>query len=74
MGYLYAGVFMAFTFVTAGWPLANTFIAAAIAWAVIQIVMVSVIKKKLSREGFVQLLIEGSLMLIMTIAVLIYLL
>jgi hypothetical protein len=74
MGYLYASVFMAFAFVTADWPLANTFIFVAIAWAVIQIVMITVIKKKLSREGFVQFLLEGSLMLIMTIAVLIYLL
>lgn len=72
MGYLYAGVFMAFTFVTAGWQLANTFILVAIAWAVIQIVMVSVIKKKLSGEGFMQFLIEGILMLGMTIAIIIY--
>lgn len=72
MGYLYAGVFMAFTFETAVWPLANTFIAAAIAWAVIQIAMVNVIRKKLSREGFVQFLIEGILMLVMTLAIIIH--
>jgi hypothetical protein len=74
MGYLYASVFMAFAFVTAGWPLANTFIFVAIAWAVIQIVMVTVIKKKLSRDRFIQFLIEGTLMLVMTLAILIHLL
>lgn len=72
MGYLYASVFMAFAFVTARWPLANTFIAIAIAWAAIQTVMAVTIRKKLTGEGFIQFLIEGCLMLVMTIAVLIY--
>ncbi len=74
IGYLYAGVFLAFTFFAAGWPLARTFIAFAIAWALIQIIMVTVIRKKLSREGFVQFLIEGILMLVMTIVILIHVL
>jgi hypothetical protein len=72
MGYLYSSVFMALTFVTASWPLAKTFVAIAIAWAVTQLVMVTVIKKKLSREGFLQFMIEGSIMLIMSIAVLLH--
>jgi predicted membrane channel-forming protein YqfA (hemolysin III family) len=63
---------MSFAFVTAGWPLAKTVISVAIAWAVIQIVMTTVIRKKLTREGFTQFLIEGILMLIMTIAIIIY--
>jgi hypothetical protein len=71
-GYLYSCVFMSFAFVTAGWPLAKTVISVAIAWAVIQIVMTTVIRKKLTREGFTQFLIEGILMLIMTIAIIIY--
>ena len=71
-GYLYAGVFMSFTFISANWPLAKTFVAISIAWAVIQIVMTTVIRKKLTREGFTQFLIEGILMLVMTIAIIIY--
>lgn len=71
-GYLYSCVFMSFAFVTAGWPLANTLIAVAIAWAVIQIVMAIVIRKKLTREGFAQFLIEGILMLSLIIASIIY--
>jgi hypothetical protein len=71
VGYLYSGVFMAFTFATAGWPLAETFVAIAIAWAVIQIAMITVIRKRLAKEKFVQFLIEGGLMIAMTITVLI---
>jgi hypothetical protein len=70
MGYLYSSVFMSFTFVTADWPMAKTFIAIAIAWSLIQIIMVIAIRKKLTREGFVQFLIEGLLMLVMTIVIL----
>lgn len=69
MGYLYASVFMSFSFTTAVWPLAETFIIIAIAWAAIQLIMISVIRKKIPREGFIQFLIEGVLMLIMTTSV-----
>ena len=72
MGYLYAGVFMSFAFASAEWPMANTFIAISIAWSLIQIVMAVTIRKKLTREEFIQFLIEGCLMLVMTIAILIY--
>lgn len=68
MGYLYASVFMAFALAAAGWPMAKTFIMIAIAWAAIQLVMVSVIRKKIPREGFVQFMIEAVLMLVMTIS------
>jgi hypothetical protein len=71
MGYLYSSVFVSFAFVTAQWPLAKTFIAIAIAWSLIQTVMVITIRKKLTREGFVQFLIEGFLMLTMTITILV---
>jgi hypothetical protein len=73
MGYLYASVFISFAFAAASWPMAKTLIIIAIAWALIQIIMVTVIRKKLSKEGFVQFLIEGIIMLVMTIAVLVYL-
>ncbi len=71
MGYLYSSVFMAFTFITANWPMAKGMVAVSLAWALIQIVMVTTIRKKLTREGFLQLIIEGSLMLVMAIAILI---
>jgi hypothetical protein len=71
-GYLYAGVFMSFAFISANWPLANTFVAISVAWAVIQIVMTTVIRKKLTRERFTQFLIEGILMLVMTVIIMIY--
>jgi hypothetical protein len=71
MGYLYASVFMAFTFVTAEWPMAKGMVAVSLAWALIQIVMVTTIRKKLTREGFLQLIIEGCLMLVMSIVILI---
>jgi len=71
MGYLYSSVFMSFTFITANWPMAKGMIAVSLVWALIQIVMVTTIRKKLTREGFLQLIIEGSLMLVMAIAILI---
>jgi len=70
IGYLYSSVFMSFTLVTADWPMAKTFVTIAIAWSLIQTVMVITIRKKLTREGFIQFLIEGFLMLTMTIVIL----
>lgn len=73
MGYLYSSVFMAFTFITTNWPMAKGMVAISIAWALIQIVMVTTIRKKLTREGFLQLFIEGSIMLVMAIVILTFL-
>lgn len=73
MGYIYSGVFMSFTFISADWPLAKTFIYIAIAWVTIQVAMIISIKKKLSKPAFTQFLIESGLMLIMIIALLLYL-
>jgi hypothetical protein len=71
MGYLYSAIFMAFAFVTAGWPMAKTFIVIAPVWAIIQIAMVTVIRKKLSRGNFIQFLIEGGIMIILSIVAII---
>ena len=73
MGYLYAGVFMAFAFVTAMWPLDKSMLAAAIAWSLIQMAMVTVVRKKIPREGFIQMLIESGIMLIMVLSAFIHL-
>jgi len=71
VGYLYSSVFMAFAIVTATWSMASTFIAIAILWCIIQIVMMTVIRKKIPAGEFIQFMIEGSLMLILTIVILI---
>ncbi|MBN2633532.1 MAG: hypothetical protein JXR66_08255 [Bacteroidales bacterium] len=72
MGYLYASVVMSWTFTSAGWPLSNTFLWVGVAWVLIQSAMVTAVKKKLSPAAFTQFLIEALLMLIMTIAMLLY--
>jgi uncharacterized protein involved in response to NO len=66
-GYLYASVFITFTFRSAGWPLAGTFLYLAPVWAVAQLVITVMIRKKLSKEGLIQFLTEGGIMLILTI-------
>jgi hypothetical protein len=67
IGFLYASVFMAFTFKAAAWPLAGTFLYMAPVWAIGQLVLTVVIRKKLSKEGLIQFLTEGGIMLILTI-------
>lgn len=71
MGFLYAGVFIACVFTAAGWPLATTIICFAPVWVAAQILIVIAIRKKLSRESVVQFLIEGGLLLILSIFLLI---
>lgn len=71
MGYLYSSVFIAFAFVTFSWPGAKSFIFIAPFWAVIQTVMITAIRIKLPKESFIQFLIEGGLMLLLSIILLI---
>ena len=71
MGYLYSSVFLAFAFVTFSLPGAKTFIFIAPFWAATQLIMVAAIRKKLSKEGFIQFLTEGGLMIILSIILLI---
>lgn len=71
IGYLYSSVFMAFTFIAFTWPGAKTFIFIAPFWAAIQIVMVTAIRRKIPKEGFIQFLIEGGFMLIISIILLV---
>ncbi|MDP3002161.1 MAG: hypothetical protein Q8N38_03415 [Bacteroidales bacterium] len=70
MGFLYSGVFIASVFDAANWPLAKTLISIAPVWVAAQILIVIAIRKKLSRESFVQFLIEAGLMLILSIILL----
>ncbi len=66
-GFLYASVFMAFTFVIASWPLAKTFITISPCWPLVLIAFVIAIRKKLPKEGLIQFLIEAGIMLVFTI-------
>jgi hypothetical protein len=69
-GYLYASVFMAFTFKAADWPLAGTMLYFAPAWAIAILVITVLIRKKLSKEGLIQFLTEGGIMLVLSIVAL----
>jgi hypothetical protein len=69
-GYLYASVFIAFAFKAAEWPLSKTMLFAAPAWAVAQLVITLLIRKKLSKEGLIQFLTEGGIMLILSVVAL----
>jgi hypothetical protein len=69
-GYLYASVFMAFAFKAEEWPLAKTMLFAAPAWAIAQLVITILIRKKLSKEGLIQFLIEGGIMLVISVVAL----
>jgi|WetSurMetagenome_2_1015567.scaffolds.fasta_scaffold279965_2 hypothetical protein len=66
-GFLYASVFMSFTMRASGWPLSGTFVYIGPLWAVAQLIVTVLTRKKMSGEGFVQFLIEGGLMLILTL-------
>jgi hypothetical protein len=69
-GFLYASVFIAFTFRSAEWPLAGTFLYLAPVWAIAQLAITVMIREKLSKEGLIQFLTEGGIMLILTIVTL----
>lgn len=67
MGYLYSSIFVAFTLAAAEWPMAKTFLSIAPVWVTAQLVIVIMIRKKLTRESLVQFLIESGLMLLLII-------
>jgi len=67
MGYLYSGVFLASVFVATGWPLSTTMTYFSPIWALVQIIIIITIRKKLSRESFIQFLIEAGLLLILSV-------
>lgn len=67
IGYLYSSVFMAIAFVVIDLPLAKEFLSIGPLWAVCQIIMVIVFRKKIPKEGFIQFIIEGVILLLLTI-------
>jgi len=71
MGFLYANVFITSVFAAAQWPMATTMISISPIWATGQIVLVIVLRGKMSKEGFVQFLIEAGLLLILSVILLI---
>jgi hypothetical protein len=66
-GFIYASVFMAFTFKAAAWPMAGTMLYLAPAWAIALLIITVLNRKKLSKEGVIQFLTEGGIMLILSI-------
>jgi hypothetical protein len=66
-GYIYASIFIAFGFKAAAWPLAGTMLFVSPVWAVALLVITMLIRKKLSKEGIIQFLTEGGILLILTI-------
>ncbi|MCX6254360.1 MAG: hypothetical protein NTV31_07775 [Bacteroidia bacterium] len=71
MGFLYSGMFIASVFEATNWPMATTIAFFSPIWVAAQILIVIIIRKKLSRESFVQFLIEAGLLLILSIVMLI---
>jgi hypothetical protein len=67
VGYLYASIFMAFTFVISEWPLAKLFITIAPVWLAGLFIVVFIIRKKLTKINFIQFLIEGGILLVLTV-------
>jgi len=67
IGYFYAGVFIGSVFAASERPLTQTMMMASVFWAVAQMVVIIIIRKKMPRKGFIQFLIEASLMLLMAV-------
>lgn len=67
LGFLYSSVFMAFTFIANNWPLAKAMISVAPVCALLQILITFTNRKRLEKEGFIQFLIEGGLMLLLSL-------
>ncbi|TAL62228.1 MAG: hypothetical protein EPN88_13575 [Bacteroidetes bacterium] len=71
MGYLYSGVFLAAVFGAKQWPLSGTMIPFSIVYVLAQILIVIKMRKKLSGESYIQLLIEAGLLLTLSLTLLI---
>jgi hypothetical protein len=70
MGYLYSGIFIAFVFYSVGWPLANVIMQLAPLWALIQFILLFMIRKKMPQKGLIQFFIEAGLLLLLSIVLL----
>jgi hypothetical protein len=70
IGYLYASIFMSFTFFIAQWPLAKLMISIVPVWVALLVLIIIAVRKKLPKEGLIQLLIEGGILLSICVFVL----
>jgi len=66
-GFLYAGVFISFTFFIAGWPLYKTMLSVSPFWCIAIIALVLILRKKLSAPGIIQFIAEAIIMLTFTV-------
>jgi len=71
MGYLYSSIMITAVFSAAHWPLSSVMVTISPFWALAQSGVVLMIRKKLSVECFIQLLIEAGLMLILSVLMII---
>jgi hypothetical protein len=62
IGYLYSSVFISFTFFIAQWPLAKLMISIIPVWVIFLLLILVAVRKKMSKEGFLQFLIEALVM------------
>ncbi len=69
-GYLYAGVFISFSFHIANWPLSKTLLTISPIWSLAVIAIAIIFRKKMPKEGLIQFLIEAIIMLTLTILIL----
>jgi hypothetical protein len=71
MGYLYASLLITSVFAATQWPMSSILITVSPLWVLIQLILVYLLRNKLSRECFYQLLIEGGLMMILSVLMII---
>jgi hypothetical protein len=67
MGYFYSSILITAVFSAAEWPLSTIIITISPVWALAQSGVVLMIRKKLSVECFIQLLIETGFLLILSV-------
>ena len=72
-GYLYSGVFIATVFYGAAWPLTRIFVNISLVWAIVLLSLIFIVKNKMPKRGFFQLIIEASILLVLSILLIIFL-
>ena len=72
IGYLYSGVFIAAVFYCARWPLAKTFINIAPLWALLLLILLIFVRRKMPKKGLIQFIVEGSVLLLLTVLLIMF--
>ena len=72
-GYLYSGVFIATVFYGIRWPLTRIFVNISPVWAIILLALIFMVKNKMPKRCFIQLIIEASILLVLSILLIIFL-